>query len=142
MEILLQRTNKTNDYTEGKLFVDDVYVCDTIEDCDRGLNQSMSEEEIASKKVYGKTCIPTGRYKVVIDWSNKYGKMLIHILNVKGFDGIRIHSLNSAADSLGCIGPGLKTAPGWVSNSRKTYAILHKMVEDGLKNGCVYITIA
>ena len=142
MEILLQRTNKTNDYTEGKLFIDGVYVCDTIEDCDRGLDSSMSEEEITNKKVWGKTCIPTGRYKVIIDYSNKYGKMLIHILDVKCFNGIRIHSLNSASDSLGCIGPGLKTAPGWVSNSRKTYAILHKMVEDGLKNGSVYITIA
>lgn len=142
MEILLQRTKKTEDYTEGKLFVDGVYVCDTIEDAERGLDQSMSEEEITEKKVYEKTAIPTGRYKVTIDWSNKFGKMLIHILNVKGFDGIRVHSGNSAGDSFGCVLVGLRTSNGWVSSSRKTYAILHKMVEDGLKNGCVYITIA
>jgi hypothetical protein len=142
MEILLVRENFTDDYTEGKLFVNGVYVCDTIEDKDRGLDSSMSEDDILSKKVYGKTCIPYGRYKVVIDYSNKYGKMLIHILNVKGFEGIRIHSLNSAEDSLGCIGPGKRTAPGWVSESRKHYAIIHEMVESALNRGDeVHITI-
>lgn len=135
MEILLIRENFTDEYTEGKLFINGVYICDTIEDKDRGLNSSMSEEEILKKKVYGKTCIPYGRYKVVIDWSNKYGKMLIHILNVKCFDGIRIHSLNSAGDSLGCIGPGIKTAPGWVSKSRDTYKVVHSKVDEALTRG-------
>lgn len=135
MEILLIRENFTDDYTEGKLFINGVYVCDTIEDCDRGLDQSMSEDEILKKKVYGKTCIPYGRYKVIIDYSNKYGKMLIHILNVKGFDGIRCHSLNEASQSLGCIGPGKRTAPGWVSKSRDTYKIIHSKVEEALKRG-------
>lgn len=135
MEILLIRENFTPDYTEGKLFINGVYICDTIEDCDRGLDDKMSEEEILKKKVYGKTCIPYGRYKVIIDYSNKYGKMLIHILNVKGFDGIRIHSLNSADSSLGCIGPGKRTAPGWVSKSRYHYEIIHEMVEEALNRG-------
>lgn len=142
MEILLIRENFTDDYTEGKLFINGVYICDTIEDCDRGLDSSMSEEEIASKKVFGKTCIPTGRYKVIIDHSNKYGKDLIHILNVKCFNGIRMHSLNSADDSLGCIGPGVRTAPGWVSKSRDTYKVVHSKVEYALKRGDeVFITI-
>lgn len=142
MEILLIRENFTDEYTEGKLFINGVYVCDTIEDCDRNLTDDMSEEEILKKKVYGKTCIPYGRYKLIIDWSNKYGKMLIHILNVKAFDGIRIHSLNSADSSSGCIGPGVRTAPGWVSKSRDTYKKVHKIVEDALKRlDEVHITI-
>lgn len=142
MEILLIRENFTEEYTEGKMFIDGVYTCDTIEDCDRGLNMDMSEDEILKKKVYGKTAIPIGRYKIIIDYSNKYGKMLIHILNVKGFDGIRIHSLNEASQSLGCIGPGVKTAPGWVSKSRDTYKIIHSKVEEALNRGEeVFITI-
>lgn len=142
MEILLIRENFTKDYTEGSLFINGAFTCSTIEDCDRNLTDNMSVDDILSKKVYGKTCIPTGRYRVVIDYSNKYGKNLIHILNVKGFDGIRIHSLNSAEDSLGCIGPGIRTAQGWVSKSRDTYKIIHSKVEEALKRGDeVFITI-
>lgn len=142
MEILLIRENFTDSYTEGRLFINGVYVCDTIEDCDRGLTDDMTEDVILSRKVYGKTCIPYGRYKVIIDWSNKYGKMLIHILNVKGFDGIRVHSLNEASQSLGCIGPGIKTAPGWVSKSRDTYKKIHSKVDEALNRGDeVHITI-
>lgn len=142
MEILLIRENFTDEYTEGKMFIDGVYTCDTIEDCDRGLNIDMSEDEILKKKVYGKTAIPVGWYKIIIDYSNKYGKMLIHILDVKGFDGIRMHSLNEASQSLGCIGPGVKTSPGWVSKSRDTYKIIHSKVEEALNRGEeVFITI-
>lgn len=142
MEILLVRNTFTNDYTEGKLFINGAYVCDVIEDADRGLDSSMSEDVILSKKVYGKTAIPTGRYKVTIDWSNKFQKNLIHILDVRGFEGIRCHSGNSAGDSYGCVICGVKKAPGWVGDSRKTYAVLHNMVEGALQRGeSVYITI-
>lgn len=142
MEILLVRNTFTNDYTEGKLFINGAYVCDAIEDADRGLDQSMSEDVILSKKVYGKTAIPTGRYKVIIDWSNKFQKNLIHILDVRGFEGIRCHSGNSAGDSYGCVICGVKKAQGWVGDSRKTYAVLHNMIEGALQRGeAVYITI-
>lgn len=142
MDLLVKRINFTDDYTEGQLFVNGVYVCDTLEDKDRVLDSSMSEDEILHKKVYGRTAIPTGRYNVIIDWSNKFQKNLIHLLNVKGFDGIRIHSLNEASQSLGCIGVGKKTSDGWISESRKTYSIVHNMVEGALKNKeNVYVTV-
>ena len=142
MEILLVRSTFTDDYTEGKLFVNGVYVCDTVEDKDRGLDDKMSEDEILKKKVFGKTAIPIGRYRVVIDWSNKFNKNLIHILKVKGFDGVRSHSGNSATDSYGCVIVGIRKTKGWVGDSRKTYAILHKMVEEAIKRGDeVHLTI-
>ncbi len=142
MEILIVRENFAPDYTEGKLFIDGAYVCDSLEDFDRGLDSSMPEDVISSKKVYSKTAIPTGRYKVIIDWSNKFQKNLIHLLNVKGFDGVRMHSLNEASQSLGCIGTGVKTAPGWISKSRDTYKVVHSKVEEALNRGeAVYITI-
>lgn len=142
MEIFLIRGNFNDEYTEGRLFIGGAYICDTIEDCDRGLDNGMPEEVILKKKVYGKTAIPVGRYKVTIDWSNKFQKNLIRILNVKGYDGIRMHSLNEASQSLGCIGVGKKTSDGWIGESRKTYSIIHKIVEEALRQGDrVYLTI-
>lgn len=142
MEIVVKRINFADDYTEGQLFVNGKYICDTLEDKDRNLDNYMSEDEILKRKIYGVTAIPIGRYHITIDYSYKFKKNLIHILNVKGFDGIRIHSLNEASQSLGCIGVGKKTRDGWISESRKTYAILHKIVEDALNlDDKVYLTI-
>lgn len=83
-------------YVNGKLFG-----CNTLEDTDRGLNQSMDLDEIKKKKVYGQTAIPSGSYECVYTYSNRFKKMLPLLLNVKGFEGIRIHSGNSAKDTEG-----------------------------------------
>lgn len=121
MELKVKRIAKRDTYTIGKLYVDGEYFCDTIEDRDRGLNDSMSVEEIKKIKVYGETAIPTGRYRVTLSYSIKFKKMLPEILNVKGFAGIRIHSGNTAKDSLGCILVGKNTVVGQVTSSRATF---------------------
>lgn len=142
MDVLVVRYNFNEKYTEGRLYINGKYICDTLEDCNRELYDSMPEEEIMKKKVYGETCIPFGRYKLTIDYSNKFQKELIHILNVKGFSGVRIHSLNTAEESLGCIGVGVKLNDGYITKSRATYAIVHKMVSDAISNGeDIYLTI-
>ena len=64
MRITVKRIAKKNTYTIGKLYVDGQYLCDTLEDKDRGLTDSMSESEIKKKKVMHQTAIPTGIYKV------------------------------------------------------------------------------
>ena len=64
MELTLKRTFKGPQYTIGKLYVNGVYECDTLEDTDRGLNETQSLLEIQSKKVYGQTAIPYGTYKI------------------------------------------------------------------------------
>ena len=135
MEVLITRINFNEKWTEGKLFIDGRYICDTLEDRDRKLYDYMSVEEIMKNKVYDETCIPYGRYKLTIDYSNKFKKYLIRINNVKGFDGTRIHSLNTADESLGCCGVGKKTSDGWISESRKTYAIVHSIVQAELAKG-------
>jgi len=142
MDVLVVRYNFNEKYTEGRLYINGKYICDTLEDCNRELYDSMPEEEIMKKKVYGETCIPFGRYRLTIDYSNKFKKELIHILNVKGFSGVRIHSLNTAEESLGCIGVGVKLKDGYITNSRATYAIIHKMVSDSIAEGeDIYLTI-
>ena len=120
-DIKIKRLYRKDTYTIGKLYIGSVYVCDTLEDKDRGLTSDMSVEEIKSKKIYGQTAIPSGKYEMVIDYSPKYRKNMPHILNVKGYDGIRIHSGNTADDSLGCILVGKNKEKGKVVDSRNTY---------------------
>lgn len=142
MDIQLKRIAKKETYTIGKLYIDGVYFCDTIEDKDRGLNQAMSINDIKKKKVYGETAIPTGTYKLVIDYSNRFKKNMAHILNVPGYEGIRIHTGNSAKDSLGCIIVGKNKIVGKVIESRDTYNQLFPILQKAFKEGEIKITIS
>lgn len=120
MEILLKRKTKNPNCTLGELFINNVYECDTLEDPDIGLTDSMSESEIKSKKVYGNTAIPTGTYKVDMNtvspkfkdrsWAKPYGGKLPRLQNVKGYEGVLIHVGNSSEDTLGCILVGKKAS--------------------------------
>ena len=119
MEVLIDRAWKKDGYTISRLYVNgELFGCNTLEDTDRGLSKDMQLEEIKNKKVYGKTAIPSGSYECVYTYSNRFKKMLPLLLNVKGFEGIRIHSGNSAKDTLGCILVGKNNKKGWVSDSR------------------------
>lgn len=141
MELKLTRIAKRDTYTIGKLYIDDKYFCDTIEDKDRGLNQSMPVNDIKKKKVYGETAIPTGTYKIIIDYSAKFKKNMIHILDVPGYSGIRIHTGNTANDSLGCIIVGQNKVVGKVINSKTTYDKLFPIIQEACKKEEVNITI-
>lgn len=130
MNLKLVRKYRKETYTIGKLYVDGVYFCDTIEDKDRGLDDAMGLAEIMIKKRYGETAIPYGTYKVEITYSPKYKKLMPEIKNVKGFSGIRIHSGNTAKDTLGCLIIGRNTQVGMVTESRKTYNKLFALMKD------------
>lgn len=129
MIVTLRRIAFKPTYTIGKLYIDGNYFCDTVEDVDRGLNDSMTEEEIKKKKVYGETAIPYGMYKVTITYSPKFKKNLPLVEGVKGFSGIRIHSGNTAKDSLGCIIVGKNKKVGMVLDSRVTMEKLMKVFD-------------
>ena len=133
MKIKLVRIAFKETYTIGKLYVDGKYVCDTIEDKDRGLDNSMTVNEILRRKVKGQTAIPTGHYNIEITYSPKYKRMMPLLLGVKGFSGIRIHSGNTAKDTEGCLLVGKNTKVGMVLESRDTYQRLFAMMQ-GKKN--------
>lgn len=141
MNIILNRIAKKAKYTIGKLYINDKYFCDTLEDTDRGLIQSMTEQQIGSKKVYGETAIPTGTYRIIISYSNKFKKQMPLLLNVPGFAGIRIHSGNTEKDSLGCILVGKNKAVGKVLESRDTYSKLFSILQEANKKETIKITI-
>ena len=139
MKLKLKRIAFKPTYTIGRLFVDGKYVCDTIEDRDRGLTDSMTLEEIMRLKKYGETAIPYGTYRVQITYSPKFKKMMPILIGVKGFEGVRIHSGNTAKDSLGCLLVGRNTKVGMVTESRKTYNMLYDIIKDQ-KNIIIEIT--
>lgn len=128
MRLTVVRIANKPTYCIGKLYIDGVYFCDTLEDTDRGLDDKMSEEEIKELKVYGETAIPSGIYPVTITYSNKFKKNLPLISNVKGYSGIRIHSGNTAKDTLGCILVGRNKEVGKVLQSRVTFNALFNIL--------------
>lgn len=130
MKLKLVRIVTQSNYTEGKLYIDGAYFSDTLEDTDRGLEQSMSEFEINRRKIYGQTCIPSGEYKVILNMSPRFKKILPRILDVKGFEGILMHAGNTVQDSSGCILLGTKSADGVLINSRKAVDALIEKIKD------------
>lgn len=131
MELNLKRKYKDPKYTIGDLYINDKLFCNTIEDTDRGLKDSMTLTDIKAKKVYGQTAIPTGTYEIDMNtvspkfknrsWAKPYGGKLPRLIDVKGFDGVLIHVGNTAEDSLGCILVGKNTVKGKVKESTTTF---------------------
>ena len=121
MQILIQRHALKEGYTIGRMEINGKYFCDTLEDTDRGLRESMTEAEIATLKVKGATAIPTGTYRIDMQTrSPRFGRVLPRLLSVKGYAGVLIHSGNTAADTEGCILVGENRERGKVLNSRAT----------------------
>lgn len=152
MNILVERRARKATYTIGSLYIDGKYMCDTIEDKDRGLDSSMTDDEVKAIKIPGKTAIPTGTYAIDMNttspkfrdypWAKRYKGKIPRLVNVPGFDGILIHPMNTAADSKGCIGPGENKAVGEVRNSTKHFYIIADMLLKAHKAGeNIFITI-
>ena len=155
MELTLRRIALRDTYTIGRLYVDDVYVCDTLEDCVRDLNRN-GQFDNGEKKVYGETAIHFGRYDVELNvkspkysnfakypWAKPYGGFLPRLKNVKNFDGVLLHVGNTTRDTLGCVLVGYNTIKGQLTDSRKAFALLmDKYLTPARKRGeKVFITI-
>ena len=140
MKLIVKRIAKKPTYTIGKLYIDGVYFCDTVEDTDRGLFQGQSLDLIKKIKIPNKTAIPTGTYKLTLNVvSPKYSKKAIYqeickgrvprLLDVPGYDGVLIHIGNSADDSSGCILVGQNKVVGKVINSTETFRKLYNKIK-------------
>lgn len=104
--------------TFGLLDIDGQFLCHTLED------EDMKLEIYPTRKVYGETAIPRGVYQVVLDFSHRFKVTMPHVLGVAGFDGIRIHPGNTAADTHGCILVGKARTANGLARSREAYDAL------------------
>lgn len=137
MNIKLQRIARRQNYTIGRLWIAGKIICDTLENCDRGLSHTMSEIDIAMRKKAHETAIPTGTYAINMNvTSPKFGSvsfykkvcegMLPRLVGVRGFSGVLIHCGNTASDTDGCILVGENKEVGKVLNSRNIFEKLMK----------------
>lgn len=127
MKIEVKRLHRTDNSTIGELTIDGKFECYTLEDIERNV------------KIKGETAIPKGTYKVIINQSNRFKRMLPLLIGVPNFDGVRIHAGNSNHDTEGCILVGQNRSVDYITKSRKAFDSLFKKMQ-GAKN--ITITIS
>jgi len=141
MELELTRSVKTNKSTIGELTVNGVFECFILEDKDRGLRKDMPLSELIVMKIKTRTAIPTGRYEIVVSFSDKFQKMLPLLLDVPAFAGIRIHPGNTDANTEGCLLPGKTKSPDMIGSSRVAFTALFDKIKAALQREKIFITV-
>lgn len=127
MKLEVKRLHRTDNSTIGELTIDGKFECYTLEDKERDV------------KIKGETAIPKGTYKVIINKSNRFKKLLPLLIGVPNFEGVRIHPGNSNHDTEGCILVGMNRSVDYITKSRKAFDSLFKKMQ-GAKN--ITITIS
>lgn len=88
MELELVRVKSTPHSVSGKLAIDGVFECFTLE-------RPLVDPDYK--------CIPEGKYTVTIRTSKRFNRLMPHIEAVPGRDGIEIHWGNYPKDTEGCV---------------------------------------
>ena len=135
MIIELNRIAKRDAYTIGKIYINGIHFCDSIEDRVRELGVN------GEGKVSGETAIPEGTYEIKLTYSPRFKKYMPELIDVPFFKGVRIHSGNSAKDTEGCIIVGENKVVGQVLNSIKTYYNILEEIKEALLKERVFIKI-
>jgi len=140
---LQPRIAKRPTYTIGRLsirrrehgvFTPWTYFCDTLE-------PHWVDFHHGGRKTKGKTAIPEGYYPVVVMMSPKFKRWLPLLVGVPHYDGVRIHSGNTAQDTQGCILVGRNTEVGRVNDSRRTLYRLMQVINHRDEGEPVFIEI-
>ena len=138
MELVLTRFKFTPKFTIGFLTINGVFECFTCEDTVR----EVKGQPVEKWKVYGETAIPYGRYKVIINFSNRFKRFLPLLINVPGFEGIRMHIGNWAKDTEGCILPGETMMIDGVGKSVAAFTKLYaQLLNAQHRNDEIWITV-
>lgn len=117
MKIQIKRLHRTENSTIGELTIDGKFECYTLEDKERDV------------KIKSETAIKKGTYKVIINRSNRFKRLLPLLLNVPEFEGVRIHSGNSNHDTEGCILVGKTRSKDFIGQSRKAFDTLFEKMQ-------------
>ena len=117
MKIEVKRLHRTSNSTIGELTIDGKFECYTLEDVERDV------------KIKGETAIAKGTYKVIINQSNRFKRLLPLLISVPNFEGVRIHAGNSNHDTEGCILVGMNRSLDYITKSRKAFDSLFKKMQ-------------
>lgn len=124
--LVLKRKFQNDKYTIGRLYLGNVYLCDTLE----------------PPKHVNHPCIDTGTYPIIYQPSKKFGRNMPFLLNCNGRVGIMIHTGNYPRDTQGCILVGVNITKGSVSFSKKTFEDVNAIIQAILHlKGSVTITV-
>lgn len=148
MKLKVERRWPKVTYTIGRLYIDGIFYCNTLEDRDRGLSQTDPLPTIQKRKIAGETAIPKGTYGVLMNvTSPKYagvawyynfcrGKMP-RLKDVPGFDGILIHpgGSNGPLDTRGCILVGKNTKVGKLTESKACFQQIYRLMKAAADKG-------
>lgn len=134
MKIVVHRKWPRANYCVGIMYIDGKRFCETLEDRIVDVNKN-GRFDGTEKKVFGESAIPYGKYKVIYNYSPKFKRKLPRLLDVPHFDGVLIHSGNTAKDSAGCILIGRNTSVGRLTESRIYSDKLNKLIEAAQAKG-------
>ena len=117
MKIKVVRELSTEKSTPGVMWVDGDRQCYTLEDV------------VRPQKIMHETAIPAGTYKVVVTMSNRFKRELPLLLDVPGYEGVRIHPGNTDKDTSGCILVGVTRGEDMVGGSRTAFNTLFDAIQ-------------
>lgn len=138
MILRVVREPSSDDSTMGTVFSDGRPFGYSVEDVIR----EVDGQPVSTWKVPGKTATPAGLYRVVLSFSQRFGRTLPEVLDVPGFTGIRIHPGNTSADTEGCLLVGMKRAGNTVQESARACAVLQANIADAVaRNQPVWLKI-
>nr|WP_315471771.1 DUF5675 family protein [uncultured Rhodoferax sp.] len=133
MIITVQRKPSLFNTTLGKLAIDGTFACYTLEDQVR----EVVGQPVDAWKVHGKTAIPAGVYKVTLVNSPRFGPDTLNLVNVPGFESIRMHAGNTSEDTEGCLLLGMQATERSLigGTSRPAVALVKGQVQQALQRG-------
>ena len=118
INLLLLRDTFTDNSISGELFLNDEFMCDTLE------NPNLNNVKNIS-------CIPEGQYSVRLRTARESAtRDYLHLLvqDVPNRDYILFHIGNSARDTSGCILVGIGRKPDFILNSALAMDLLMKEI--------------
>ncbi len=136
MKITIERIAMRDNYTIGRMMIDNKYFCDTLEPPSLHISRNMPATRVRQMKAACRhaIAIPAGTYAMVVTRSERFHRWLPLLLWVPGFTGVRIHAGNTPADTAGCLLVGLNRAKGCLVNSRCTLETLMNRITAALDN--------